>query len=80
MISWILSLLNWVASVLEQLGGVHFVRDLRSFEPRAWLMLMTILLAVAAVTSFVRSTRVRMASARRHYRRFDSVCDRVDGE
>ena len=80
MISWIQSLLSAVAWVLEQLGGFRFLHDVRSFEPRAWLILVTIFLAVGAVTSFLRSTRVQMASARRRYRRFDSARDRFDGE
>ena len=80
MISWILLLLNAIASLLEQVGGFRLWRDLRSFEPRAWLILVTILLAVAAVTSFLRSTQVRRASARRRYRRFDSAWDQSGGE
>ena len=80
MTSWIQSLLSAVGSLWEQLDGHHFLRDVRSFEPRAWLILVTIFLVVGAVNSFVGSTRVRMASARQRARRFDSAWERFDGE
>jgi len=80
MISWVQSVLNLVAWLLQQLDGFSFLRGVRSFEPRAWLILMTIFLVVGAVLSFLRSTHMRQAAARQRYRRFDSAWDRFDGE
>jgi drug/metabolite transporter superfamily protein YnfA len=79
--SWIQSVLSLIASLCERLDGFGFWHEVRSFEPRAWLILMTIFLAFGGLTSFVRTTRLRMAATRRRSRRFDSAWDhRLDGE
>ena len=82
--SWIDAILSAVAMAwngLNRLDLFAFLRDVKSFEPRAWLVLMTIFLAVGGVTTYVRSTQLRMASTRRRFRRFDSAWnDRLDGE
>jgi len=82
--SWIDAILSAVAMAWNGLNGLDlfaFLRDLKSFEPRAWLILMTVFLAVGGLTTFVHSTQFRMASTRRRFRRFDSAWDhRLDGE
>ena len=82
--SWIHRILSVFAALCEQCFGFFgsgFFRDVKSFEPRAWLILITVFLVLGALTSFVRSTRLRMAATRRRFRRFDSAWDhRLDGE
>lgn len=79
--SWIHTILSAVASLWKGLDLFAFLRDIKSFEPRAWLILMTIFLAVGGLTTFVRSTHLRMAPTRRRSRRFDSAWDvRLDGD
>mgnify|MGYP000933213277 CR=1 FL=1 len=83
--SWIqtvMSLVAWLCGHVFGIFGHGFVYDLRSFEPRAWLILATIFLAGGALMSFVRSTSHRMAATRRRTRRpLDSAWNhRLDGE
>ena len=82
--SWIDAILSAVAMAWKVLSGLDlfaFLHDVKSFKPRAWLILMTVFLAVGGVTTYLRSTQLRMSSTRHQFRRFDSAwIDRLDGE
>ena len=78
--SWIQSIFDAVAWLAIRLNLFGFLRDLESCEPRAWLLVMTVFLAVWAVLSFLSLTRQRMACTRRRLRRSGSAWERLDGE
>jgi hypothetical protein len=79
-VSWILSMLDAVGSLLLWLNLFRFWHDLKSCEPRAWLVLAVLLFVLWAAISFLRSTRRQVGRVRHPSHRSDLTWDRLDEE
>jgi hypothetical protein len=79
-VSWILSMLEAVASLVSRLNLSGVLGGLRSGEPRAWLIVIGGFLGLWSVISLLGSNSQHTAYNDRRFRRQNSTWDRLDGE
>ena len=77
--SWALSILEAIITLAQRLRFFHFLQDLESWEPKAWLTLTAWVLAFWAVISFLRSTRRPSGRTGRRFHS-DTIWERLDGD